>query len=298
MYLPPELELLARNQHGLVAREQVLVAMTADGLRGATAAGLLVREQPNVYRLGGSPITYLQRALGATLASGAVASHRTAAYLWDLVPDEPRVVEVTAPYPRHPRLRVVKVHRSRDLTDDQVVVHRGIPVTNPMRALVDLAAVVRDTSVLEDALERGVTARRYSVIAVENLLARLAQPGRDGAGVLGRVLDERALGRDRADGLLEPRMARLLRNAGLPQPVFQHPVRLGRHRYRVDFAYPEELIAIEVDGYELRASPRAHRRDLERQNRLVSAGWTVLRFTWHDVVRRPTYVAAAVAEVL
>jgi very-short-patch-repair endonuclease len=38
--------------------------------------------------------------------------------------------------------------------------------------------------------------------------------------------------------------------------------------------------------------------DLDRQNALVREGWTVLRFTWADVVRRPAPVAALITEAL
>lgn len=69
--------------------------------------------------------------------------------------------------------------------------------------------------------------------------------------------------------------------------VFQHPV----GRFRIDFAYPELLIAIEVDGYGPHASRAAFQRDRSRQNDLVALGWTVLRFTWADVVKRPDHVA-------
>jgi very-short-patch-repair endonuclease len=110
------------------------------------------------------------------------------------------------------------------------------------------------------------------------------------------VLDARALGAAPPDGLLEPRMARLLRDHGLPPAVFQHAIpELG---VRVDFAYPDVRLAIEVDGYEVHGTPRALTADLQRQNRLVIAGWTVIRFTWVEVVRQPAKVAAAVRDAL
>jgi very-short-patch-repair endonuclease len=38
--------------------------------------------------------------------------------------------------------------------------------------------------------------------------------------------------------------------------------------------------------------------DHERHNRLVAAGWTVLRFTWHQVVRQPGQVAKDIRSAL
>ena len=45
-------------------------------------------------------------------------------------------------------------------------------------------------------------------------------------------------------------------------------------------------------------TPDQFRRDRVRQNRLVAAGWTVVRFTWRDLTERPDYVIATVAAVL
>lgn len=161
-----------------------------------------------------------------------------------------------------------------------------------------MGAVVDDRQVA-DALERALIARVCSVLAVERALDDVARRGRRGAGVIRRVLDERALGRARPDGLLEARTARVLREGGLPSPAFQHEVRVrGRLVARVDFAWPDMRVAVEVDGFEVHATPRAMQADLERQNRFVAAGWTVVRFTWLDVVRRPEWVAAQIAAVL
>jgi hypothetical protein len=52
--------------------------------------------------------------------------------------------------------------------------------------------------------------------------------------IVRRVLDERALFQGIPDGLLEPRMASLLRRHDLPAPVFQHWVTPD---IRVDFAW-------------------------------------------------------------
>ena len=49
---------------------------------------------------------------------------------------------------------------------------------------------------------------------------------------------------------LERRFLRLLRAAGLPEPEVQYPIRDGERLVaRVDFAYPEIRLAMEVDGY-------------------------------------------------
>ena len=296
-----EVDRLASRQHGLVLLCQLLaLGISPDTVQRWLTTGRLEAVAAGVYRLAGSPRTWEQRMLGAVLAAGpgAAASHRSAAHLWRLVDDADPTVEVTVGRARLPRVPGAVVHRSRDLDPAQLSHRRGIPVTAPPRTLVDLGAVLPRAEV-EHALDRALVARLVTVRAVEAAVDAVARPGRRGAGVLGRILDERALGADRPDGLLEPRMARLLRAQGLPPAAFQHRVLHGRRFVaRVDFAYPGRRIAVEVDGWEAHATPGALQGDLDRQNALVALGWTVLRFTWADVVRRPGKVGTALRAAL
>jgi len=288
---------LASTQHGLVSRSQAGDLGFGDSsIHKRCLAGSIRAVHPGVYVVGGAPETWHQRMLGACMAAGglAVASHRSAARIWGLLEDED-FVELTVSRPRSPRPAGVLWHRSRDLVPSHTTVREGVPVTNPMRTLVDLGAVVKHW-VVEDALDRALMSRLVRLPAVEWMLHDVARPGRRGCGVLRKVLDERALGAARPDGLLEPRMARLLRDHGLPPAVFQYVI--PGPRFRVDFAYPDLLLAIEVDGYEVHGTRTAFDADRDRQNRLVLLGWTVLRFTWTQVVRQPVKVAADVRRAL
>jgi very-short-patch-repair endonuclease len=66
----------------------------------------------------------------------------------------------------------------------------------------------------------------------------------------------------------------------------------------VDIAFPRLRIAIEVDGWAFHHSQDRFQRDRTRQNHLVTLGWTVLRFTWSDLVDRPGYVIAAIRRIV
>jgi very-short-patch-repair endonuclease len=291
--MSPEAKLAARaeRQHGVADRRQALqCGVTKSTLQRWLAEGRLEAVHPGVYRWPAAPATWHQRLFAACLACGpgAVVSHRAAAALWELHPGT-ELVEVSVVRSSCPVPAGVVVHRSRDLVSAHTTVRHHVPVTNPLRTLVDMGAVTSRWTV-EDALDRGLVARRFTVAAVEWMLHGVARPGRRGCGVLRTVLDDRALGTARPDGLLEPRMARLLRDHGFPRAVFQHPV--PDASARLDFAYPAIRLGIEVDGYEVHGTPRAMTADHERQRRLVAAGWTMIRFTWHDVVRRPSRVAA------
>ena len=107
-----------------------------------------------------------------------------------------------------------------------------------------------------------------------------------------RVLD---LSDGRAESPPESRLRLALVLAGL-HPVPQHEVReAGRFVARVDLAFPDLRIAIEYDGREVHERQDVFHRDRRRQNDLVRAGWTVLRFTAADL---RFGASGAVAQVL
>jgi len=286
----------ASAQHGLISYDQAVgLGLPEDSLRRWLRAGRVERVAPRVYRVAGAPETWEQHLTAAVLTTGGVASHRAAARVWQL--GDYDHIEVTI-RGNGRRIKHGIIHRTQDLADGHVTKRARLPVTTPMRTLVDLGAVESERHVA-DALERALITRICSVVAVERALDDVARRGRAGAGVIRNVLNERALGQARPDGLLEARMARILREGAMPSPHFQFEVRVnGRLIARVDFAYPDIRLAIEVDGFEVHGTPSAFQKDLERQNRLTAAGWTVLRFTWLDVVRRPEWVVSQIAAVL
>ncbi len=291
---------IAAAQHAVFTTSQALqCGLSYLTIRQWERTGRVVLRHPRVWLIAGSPATWLQSLAAAILAGGprAAVSHRSAARLWGVLDDE--TVEISIPRSRSCRLDGVVVHRSRDLVDDHISRWEGFPLTKPARTIVDLGAVLPPEKV-EDVLDRALTRKRTTIAGVEWMLTELAGRGRPGTAAVAKILDERALGKEPADGLLEPRMARLLRTAGLPPAAFQHPVHTpeGRFLARVDFAYPELLLAVEVDGFESHGSPSAMGKDFVRQNGLVPYRWRVLRFTWAQVVHQPEYVAATIGRVL
>jgi very-short-patch-repair endonuclease len=276
---------LAARQHGLVARSQLPIS---DGtLSRWIRAKRLVKLHPGVYRIAGAPITWEQTLLAACLAAGpdSAVSHRAATHDWGLG-SFPGIVEIVTPRAQWPRLRNVRVHRSTDLRTWHVTSRRGVPMTKPLRTVVDLGQSARWA--VPDALELGLANRLFTLKAADAALAEFSRKGRTGIGIFRQAVDDRVLGDGIPDGLLEPRMARLIRARGLPMPRFQHELAPG---IRVDFAYLAERIVIEVDGYATRRTAKALTYDLDRQNRIVQLGWTVLRFTWWQVVKQPEAVA-------
>jgi very-short-patch-repair endonuclease len=68
--------------------------------------------------------------------------------------------------------------------------------------------------------------------------------------------------------------------------------------YVVDIAFPEQKVAIEVDGWAFHSDQQAFQHDRRRQNYLILHGWQVLRFTWLDLVEYPQRVLAAIRSAI
>ena len=287
---------VASGQRGAIERSEAMAAgHTRASLQHRVTTGRYQRVQPRVYRVAGAPVTYEQQLLEACKTTGGVASHRAAAALWGLdVP--PGTLEVSVTRPRCPRPKGVIVHRSTDLRPEECTVRFGIPITNPLRTLLDLGAVL-PAWLVTDALDSALAKRLVTLPGLEVMVLTHGKKGRRGVGVLRKLLEERC--DTNPDSVLESRMMRLCRQHDLPLPKFQYVIRHGKAFVaRVDFAYPEIKLAIEVDGYEKHSSLDAFQRDRSRQNDLVELGWTVLRFTWDDVCHRPETVANRLRRVL
>jgi very-short-patch-repair endonuclease len=89
----------------------------------------------------------------------------------------------------------------------------------------------------------------------------------------------------------------LLHTADVPRPELQYVIRTPSGEFRADFAWPARRVLVEFDG-DLHRDRAVFVRDLRRQNALVAAGWTVLRFTSADVLGRPDEVVAEVVRAL
>lgn len=292
---------VARGQEGLLTLAQVRTnGMSRWVARYRVGSGRWERAQRGIYRVAGAPWSWRQDLLAACLAAGrgAAASHRSAACLWELEGVDWGVVEISVVRSRYHRLDGVIVHRSTDLSPAVATVRHGVPVTTPARTLVDLGAVLPERMV-ELALDSALGRRLVTVAGVRLALDAVARRGRRGVGVLRSLLEDRSDSARMGATTLEARMRRLCRDHGIPELTFQHEVRTGRRFIgRVDFARPDLRLAIEVDGYEWHSSLEAFGHDRARQNELVAAGWTVLRFTWNDVTKGPERVANAIRRIL
>ncbi len=283
---------------GLITRPKLLeVGLSLEEIYGRLERGSLWSVHPGVYATFGRTLDYDARVLAACLAagSGAVASHRSALAMWGLL-DGQQPLEITAPRSAHPAPDGVIVHRPNVLRPIDVTERRGVPLTNPLRALLDAGAVLPRARV-GDCVERALVARLVSVKGLRVILAELGGRGRTGTGALRSHLDRRALGDRRPESMIEPLLARLLYDdLGIGPVLYQHEVVLEGRRLRPDFTVPLARTIVEVDGLDAHSSRTALDEDLLRQNLFVRHGYLVLRYTT-TALRRPAAVTREVRAV-
>ena len=268
----------ARRRLGVVhVRQAEELGISRQTLARRAAQSGWRRVHPGVYLLPGIVLDYRTHISAALLAVGGqvAASRSTAAALWHLIEGEPRPIEVVIGHQRPVRaLDGVRVIRSRTLEAKDVTRLGPLAVTRLDRTLCDLAGVL-DEAELREAV---ALAGQRSMDWPRRTAARAAElPALAGkAALLMAVRD--VLGEGRTDSVLERRMRRLLRAHGFrPAPGVYPLVVKGRLVAMLDVAFPERRVAIEVDGFAHHATPEQLRADHARQNRIVAAGWTVLR---------------------
>lgn len=273
---------LARNQHGLLLREQILGELTRRQLDGKLSEGWIQRVHPRVYRVAGAPTTEEQRALALcmTAGPGAVASVETAAGLVNLgvPPLEDTRPDITVPGRRRVRIRGVRVHNTEVWGPDHVSTCRGVPVTSTARTLSDLSARLPEW-MLGKYVDRALVTKLTTLQRLQVVFEDLATRGRHTSTRMRAVLEARGVEFDNAESEPEARVVQVLRKAGLPKPAQQVPVTIGQTTYRLDVAYPVECIDIEYDSWEFHRVRSAFDGDRTRANRLQANGWAVLRFT-------------------
>jgi very-short-patch-repair endonuclease len=112
-----------------------------------------------------------------------------------------------------------------------------------------------------------------------------------GAPKLRRILtDAPGLTRSQAERILR----RLMREANLPQPITDHPI----GRYKADFAWPDQMLIVEYDGFSTHNHRKAFHHDRRRNAELVAKKWSVMPVTAEQLQNEPLGVVARIAEAL
>jgi very-short-patch-repair endonuclease len=281
---------LAARQHSLLSRRQWLDGgLSQRQLDRAVANGAVLIIHPGVYAVRGAKASFERDVLAACLATGGVASHRCAAYLWKCRKFERPVVEVLVTKGHAPALPGIAVRRTGRLEGVESTHVGPIPITTTARTLLDLVSVA--PALVEGALDGLLHRRRVSLRSLGQTLERAGEC-HPGHRALAPLVAARAAGRRPTESELEDDLLALIRRFGLPEPVPQYPYR-GR---RIDFAYPDLVVGIEANGVQAHAAREDVQRNAEKANDLLE--WWMLYFTYDDVHGTPAAVARRIEDAI
>lgn len=285
---------IARRQGGIITNSQLI----ATGLQRGSIATLLARvvltptTYRGVYRAAGAPHSPEAEAWLTVLGSRAVLSFSSAGQWWDLPVDGDGRIHVT----RHGRQRfdphpLVRVHRTL-LVPSAVTDRLGLAVTTRNETLLDCLGWL-PAPAARTLLDR---AFQQSWLSPTDLDRRLEnESGRWGNRQLAQL---RRDSRPGAEAESERRLHKLLRDAGIGGWQANLPVVVGGRRFRLDVAFLDHLLDVEVDGWAFHRTKDRRDHDMVRANALTAAGWRVLTFSWEDVRYRPEYVVRSIATLL
>ena len=180
------------------------------------------------------------------------------------------------------------VFTRRRIPPELIVEREGWRYTDPALTAIDLA-----TFDCTDAIDIALRTRAATLAHMREALRRT--PRRPGNCERTRLLLD---SRDEPWSAAERKAHRLLRAAGIVGWRTNVPVVLSGQRYYLDVAFRAKKLAIEIDGRIHQLDRTVFESDRPRQNALMLAGWTVLRFTWRMIEDEPEAFVATVRTAL
>lgn len=275
-----DLAALFARQGGVASTAQILSVVNRRQLHALVECTAVERIWHGIY--GRGPSDRERRLRGLDLACGAVVAVclSTAAQTYGFDTEDPTELHVLNP----------SGHQIRSA--DGLVVHRrdsaplvsisGRPATAPAWTAIEVARGLRRGRALA-TLDAALRSGHCDLIALSDAAA--AQAGRRGIVKVRRLIP---LADARAESPMESEARLVMIDGGLPAPTLQHEIvdSCGRVR-RLDFAWPEAMVAAEYDSDAWHSGVDALRRDREKLAAVQDVGWTVVPILGDDVRRRP-----------
>lgn len=270
----------AQNRSIVSIAEAAAIGVDERALHRRHAAGLLVREHPGVYRDAAAPRTPATRLQAASSAvPAAFVSGHSLMRLFDVRGEWLERPELTVVGgEQHLELEGVRIHRIDRIEPHDRHRRHGLPVLSPPLGLLTLGASAAPWKVktaVHDMVFQGYTA----LPLLMRSLKEYAASGRNGvtsyrAGVLSLDKGGRATQTNLELTVLEPIHAA----AGIPDPHVQFPVVDGDGcKRKLDLAWPDDGLDLEVDGDRWHLSARDRAAMKVRDRALLDVGYETWR---------------------
>jgi len=281
---------LGRRQRQLITASQLRnLGYAKSTIHDRVAAGRL---HPTpfaaVYSLAPPPLARPETIKAAALSCGhpSLPSHWSAAEVLRIAEPPLLPVHVTRPTGNGRRRRLLVIHRSIVLPRDTAG-RDGVLCTSAARTVFDLAVLARPEEV-ERVMIAADSLRILNRPRLQELID--GSPGRRGVRTLRDLLSADAI-RVRSEAEIE--MLSVCRLAGVPEPIVNGVVA----GIEVDLNWPELRLVAEVDGWRFHGGRERANADRDRDQRLLVAGWQVVRFTRDQIAADPAGCARRLDEI-
>ncbi len=261
---------------GAASRAELLAVVSRAGLDDEIRRRQLVAVFPRAYARPWDVDEQAVRSSAALLSVGGqvALSHLSALAQWNLPVALPGPVHVTAYQPRHPRGVAGELVVHRTLRPLDAVLVGGLPTVRPE------AAVVTSWPMQPGSQQRApvIVASRRGLLDPDRILGA--------ADAMWWVRNIRSL-RQLVAKIVAGCESELelwgydsvFDIAGLRDARRQQSIRVAGRTYRLDMAYEQERLAVELDGRAYHASPAQWERDIARDLALATLGWQTVRLS-------------------
>lgn len=288
-------ELAAGHDDVLTAEDLRAAGLSTSAEYRRRRSGLLVPIGPRTSRFAGHSPTWRSLLVAglADLGDDAVVGGLATAALARLDGFAEGPVEFVVPRAQRRRTCAGEVRSVRTLPRIDTCRLEGLRSLSVTRALIELAGRLDDAR-LATALASAVRLGLTSIGFLRRRLDDLWYPGRPGSGRLRRLFADGPI-----ESWLERRFLRLVREAGLPEPMVQQRFHdRDGGVIRVDFAFEPTPVVVEVGGQLGYLDPGERRRKEQRRNELQLLGKVVYFFATEEVREHPQDVLRTLSSAL
>jgi len=271
---------------GLATREQLLSVMSRKALEAHLEAGAIIRVWHGIYALSEPDLASRLAGLDLMTATRIVACMGTAARMYGFDTELDARIHILDPGVRMRPNPALMVHQRIGAPLRRI---EGRLVTAPAWTAVEVARTLRRPralATLDAALRSGACTAGELAAAIGE------QKGRRG---IVKVRELLAHADGRAESPMESEGRLVFIDGGLPKPVLQYEIvdRCG-DRWRVDYAWPDEMVVAEYESMEWHANPESLKHDRRKTARLQECGYTVVPIVVDDVRHRPSDLVARI----
>ena len=192
--LPSVLARLASRQHGVLTAHQLSDHLSERQIRYRCSVEALTPLYGKTFLIGGAPRSpHALYFAGSAAVTGSVVGGRAGAHVHRFPSFDATHPEVFTDLPIGHEVRGVTIHRRVDLLPGHRTRVDGIPVTTINRTVLDLAAIISLSQLIElvDALTED---RRVRIRRLFDDFDGIARRGRNGTAAMRRVLEPRLVG--------------------------------------------------------------------------------------------------------